>query len=700
MKNKKVFSLDYAGKELSFEVSDLAQQANAAVIGRYGDSAILATVVMGKEDVNLDYFPLRVEYEERFYAIGKILGSRFMRRESRPSEEAVLAGRVVDRVIRPLFDERLRREIQVVITVLSLDEEHDPDFLSLITASLALSISSVPWAGPVAGIKIANGQDQSLVNPNNSQLKEGFRYSTFVAGTKDRINMIELEGIEVQEDEALATFEKAQAEISQLIDFQLKIQKEIGKEKETVALNELSAEQKQFVRTYADGKIEGAVFTQDKAGRETNISALNKGLKEELEKQEVEEDVIKLSISYLDEVINEYIHEQAIKHDRRPDGRAIDAVRPLQSEVGLLKRAHGSALFARGLTQALSVVTIAPPGSEQLVETIEFSGKKRFLLHYNFPPYSVGEVGFFRGPGRREIGHGALAQKAIVHMLPDVTEFPYTLRAVTEILSSNGSSSMATVCATTLSLMDAGVPIKKPVAGIAMGLMSNKEGEYKVLTDLQGTEDHFGDTDLKVAGTKDGITAMQMDVKIEGLTIPMLKDGLDQAKKARLEILDHIATTLAAPRPELSPLAPLVLIIKIDPSQIGEVIGPGGKVINGIIEKTGAESIDIEEDGTVFVAGKNKEIAEAALAEVKSITKGYAVGEIVEGPIVRILEFGAIVDLGGGKDGMIHVSELKDGFVKKVEDVVKMGDVVKAKVVKVDNGKIGLSLKAMAKEGS
>ncbi|MDP2629471.1 MAG: polyribonucleotide nucleotidyltransferase [Candidatus Harrisonbacteria bacterium] len=700
MKNSKKFELNYAGKDLVFEVSDLASQANGAVLGRYGQSAVLATVVMSETDSDLPYFPLRVDYEERFYAIGKILGSRFMRREGRPSDEGILAGRIIDRVIRPLFDHRIRRDIQVVITILSLEEEFDPDFLSLMTASLALSISDVPWRGPAAGIKIAQKNGDALLNPNNSDLIEGAVFSAFISGTKDKINMIELEGLEAQEENVLQAFEKAQSEIQKLIAFQEKIVSEIGKKKQEVALAWPTEETMKLIEDFASPKLDEAVYVQDKAQQARNIRALEGGLRELLSEKGLSEKEQKHALLALDKIIDTHIHQGVLEQNKRPDGRALDEIRPLFSSVGLLGRTHGSALFARGATQALSVATIAPPGSEQLVETIEFSGKKRFLLHYNFPPYSVGEVGMFRGPGRREIGHGALARKALVHMIPEAVEFPYTVRAVTEILSSNGSSSMATVCATTLALMDAGVPMKKPVAGIAMGMMSDEKDNYKILTDIQGPEDHYGDADFKVAGTKEGITAIQMDVKIDGMNVQMLSEGLAQAKKARLEILEHMSSTLAAPRPELSPLAPLVLTLKIDPSQIGEVIGPGGKVINGIIDETGAVSIDIEDDGTVFVAGNDRKTAEAALAQVKQIVKGYEIGELVEGPVVRVLEFGAIVDLGGGKDGMIHVSELKEGFVKNVEDVVKVGDIVKAKVIKLEKGKIGLSMKALAKKES
>lgn len=696
---KKQFSIEYAGRPLTLEVSKVAEQANAAVIGRYGDSAVLVTTVMSEGDKGVNYFPLIVDYEERFYAVGKILGSRFVRREGKASEEAVLSGRIIDRTIRPLFDHRMRREVQVVITILSLDEEEDLDFLALVTASTALSISNIPWAGPVGGIKIVKKDGQLLLNPKNSALGDNFEFQMFASGPKDRINMIEVEGLEAKEDSVVEGFELAQKEINKLIEFQNKIVSQIGKTKETVKLSELDKAVKEKIIDFLSGKLESAVYAGSKAEHEAGLKKLSEDLEAYLTSEGVDEKNIALAEHVLEELITEVVHKNALASGKRPDGRKIDEVRELHSEVSLLKKAHGSALFIRGTTQSLAVATVAPPGTEQLIETMSFSGKKRFLLHYNFPPYSVGEVGPFRGPGRREIGHGALAEKALRNQIPAKEQFPYTVRVVSEILSSNGSSSMATVCASTLALMDAGVPIKKPVAGIAMGLMSDAQQEnFKVLTDLAGAEDHYGDMDFKVAGTADGITAIQLDVKIKGLTMTMIKDTLTAAKKARLHILSSMLSVLPKPRPELSPLAPLIMSLQIHPSQIGSVIGSGGKTINGIIEKTGAISIDIDDNGLVFIAGKDKATTEAAFKEVQAIVKEYQVGEVVEGPIVKILEFGAILQIDSGHDGMIHISELKDGFVKKVEDVIKLGDTVKAKIIKVEpNGKIGLSVKSLNK---
>ncbi len=697
---RKQFKTEFQGRPVTLEVSELAGQANAAVIGRYGDTAVLVTVVMGNEDKDIDYFPLVVDYEERFYAAGKILGSRFVRREGRPSDNAVLSGRVIDRTIRPLFDHRLRRDVQLVVTVLQLDEESDLDFITLLTASAALAISDIPWNGPVAGVQLFhNGKELSL-NPPKSEIAKNWPaengFLSFVAGTKERINMIELEGIDADEKEVASAYAQAQKDISKLVEWQEGMAKEIGKPKAAVHLAEPDSSLVKLVKEFLAGKLEAAMFAKKKEEREAKMSELRNQMRGYLAEQKLDEGALSVAEHLFDSETDELVHRKLLEENQRPDGRKPDELRDLYAEVGVFNRAHGSAIFMRGTTQALAMTTIAPPGSEQLVESMDFSGKKRFLLHYNFPPYSTGEVGRMGNPGRRSIGHGALAEKAVKNLIPPQDQFPYVIRVVSEILSSNGSSSMATVCGTSLSLMDAGVPIKKAVAGIAMGLMTGKNGEYKVLTDIQGPEDHHGDMDFKVAGTADGVRAIQMDVKIDGLTNQMLVDALAQAKKARLEILKVMHKAIAEPRKELSPYAPRVLVLDINPEKIGEVIGPGGKVINGIIERTGALTIDIEQTGKVFIAGATKEKAEAAYKEVESIVKEYRIGDIVEGPVVKILEFGAIVQFAPSRDGMIHVSELKQGYVKKVEDVLKLGDFVRAKVVKADpDGRIGLSLKAL-----
>jgi len=691
---RKSFETEVGGKILKLEVSKIAEQAASAVIGKYGDTTVLATVVVGGEDRDIDYMPLSVNYEERFYAVGKILGSRFLRREGKPSDEAILSGRLVDRAIRPLFDNRTRRDIQVIVTILSFDEEHDPDLLALNAASAAIFSSNIPWKGPVGGVKVAKIDGQLVINPKLSELAKGkVEFETFVAGSRGKINMIELSGDDAKESEIMEAFKLASKEIDKILDFQEKLQKEVGSKKIDINLKEPPADLKKAVGDFLSGKLEKAIYVKGKTEREANLTEVKEALKTYLKESGVIE-ADQATVSYLFEgAVDIMVHEKILKEDLRPDSRKLDEVRELYGETNLLPRTHGSALFVRGNTQALGVVTLAAPGSEQLIETMEQSGNKRFMLHYNFPPYSVGETGRVGTPDRREIGHGALAEKAVSPLIPNKENFPYTIRVVSEVLSSNGSSSMATVCASVMALMDAGVPIKKPAAGIAMGLMIGEEG-YKVLTDIQGPEDHYGDMDLKIAGTREGVNAIQMDVKIDGVSFEILEKSFEQARQARLHILDFIDSVIKSPKAELSEYAPRVLTLNIDPEKIGEVIGPGGKIINNIVARTGAISINIEQTGLVYIAG-SKESAAAALAEVKNIVKKFEIGEIIEGPIIKILDFGAIVDLGGGRDGMIHVSELRNGFVEKVTDIVKLGEVVKAKVIKTDNGKIGLSIKQL-----
>jgi polyribonucleotide nucleotidyltransferase len=704
MISRKQFSTDVAGRTLTLEISPLAEQTNAAVVGHYGETSVLATVVMGEKDTDLDYLPLKVDYEEKFYAAGKIIGSRFIRREGRPSEEAILTGRLVDRTIRPLFDQRLRREIQAVVTVLAYDEENDPDFVGLLAVSTALGISDVPWGGPVAGMRLAKIGNRLVVNPTNTALQDpALSYETFVSGPEGSINMIELSGREAREEEILDGFAAAQSEISKLVSFQAGIIKEIGRPKAKVFLREPDPALREAVAAFLTASRLGeAVYQKDKKEYVAKMRALREELREHAG-ETFGEASLKDAEHLFDEGIDALVHKRILEKEERPDGRRVNEVRALDAEVGLFGRTHGSAVFTRGNTQALAVTTLASPGQAQLIETMETTGKRRFLLHYNFPPYSVHEIGSFRGPGRREIGHGALAEKALRPLIPSKEDFPYTIRVVSEILSSNGSSSMATVCAASLSLMDAGVPIKKPAAGIAMGLMMEGRGpgaegraKYKILTDIQGPEDHHGDMDFKAAGTEDGVTGIQMDVKVEGVTLEMLRATLAQAREARLEILRFMKSVLPAPRPELSPLAPKITTFTIPPEKIGMVIGSGGKTINALIKKYELETIDIEEDGTVYVAGKDMSRVKEVAEEIRELVREFKVGEIVEGPVVKTLDFGAIVDLGGGQDGMIHVSELKNGFVKNVGDVVKVGDVVRAKVIRVDaDGRIGLSLKQL-----
>ncbi len=705
LKNKKEYSLPFFGRDITITVSDLAGQANASVIGQYGDTTVLVTTVMGKEDRAIDFFPLTVDYEERFYAAGKIMGSRFVRREGKPSLEGVLSGRLIDRTIRPLFNERLRRDVQVVVTVLSYDEQNDPDFIALLTASTALSISDIPWAGPVAGVRVAYNGAEIVMNPTLSQTQELLvkkgTGEAFFAGVSDKINMIELEGREIPEAKVQNIFEEAQKQIAQLVAFQQTIVKELGKPKTEVALVQDDVTITTAVRSFTYDKLQTAIYAPDGATRDVQMKELRVGLYEHLAGLGIDDTATAERV--LEQVINEVVHINIIEKEKRPDGRKVDEIRPLYAEVGLLKRLHGSAVFFRGQTQSLAVTTLAAPGAEQIVETIENTSKRRFMLHYNFPPYATGEVGRLGTPGRREMGHGALAEKALRAMIPAKEVFPYTIRVVSEIVSSNGSSSMASVCAATLSLMDAGVPIEKPVAGIALGLATHQgynpastATEFKVFTDLQGFEDYYGDMDLKIAGTRDGLTAIQMDLKIEGITPEIFAEGVRQAHDARMKILDVIQAAIPAPRKELSPFAPVISILQINPDQIGLVIGAGGKMINGIIEQYGLETIDIDDDGSVFVAGPDRAKVDAAVAYIKNLTKEFVVGEVVTGEVIKLLDFGAIVDLGGGKDGMVHISEVKNGFVDKITDVLKLHQTVTAKVVKVEEGKIGLSIKALA----
>ncbi len=725
--SNKTYQIEIGGRDLALEFPGYAEQANSSVLAKYGETIVHVAVVMSKhEKEGLDYFPLTVDYEEKFYAAGKILGSRFVRREGRASDEAILSGRLIDRALRPLFNQKMRRDVQVTTTVLSFDEENDPDEIALIAASAALVQSDIPFNGPVSGLRIAKVGNELVVNPSMSELKKNeHQFEIFTSGTLDRINMIEMEGLDAKEDELVAAFELAQKEINKINEFQNKLREELGKEKLVVYLAETDEVLRAAVKEFLKNKLEAAVYTTEKIDRQSKMNVLKHEMKEFLVTNNYDEKAVNAAEEFFEDEINELIHAKVLIEGKRPDGRATDELRKLDSKVGLFNRTHGSALFTRGNTRSLAITTLGPPSTHKLVETMESTEKKRFMLHYNFPKYSTGETGMSRGPGRREIGHGALAEKAVKRLIPTADIFPYTIRVVSEIMSSNGSSSMATVCGTVLSMMDAGVPIKKPAAGIAMGLMvaapqmdadhtqngaekSQRQSassphnsaplKYKILTDIQGPEDHHGDMDFKVAGTADGVNAIQLDVKIDGLTTSMIKDTLLQAKKARLQILDNMLSVLKEPRKELSKYAPSIITIKIDPEKIGGVIGPGGKMINGIIERTGAMAIDIEEDGTVFITAPNQESGKAALEEVKMIVREFKVGDIVEGKIIKILDFGAIVDLGGGKDGMIHVSELKQGFVKKVEDVVHLGDFVKAKVINAENGKTGLSIKQLGRQ--
>jgi len=699
MSEIKKYSLDLAGETLKIEIGKLAGQANGAVIAQLGDTVVLATAVMSKnQKIGTDFFPLTVDYEEKYYARGKILGSRFMRREGRPSEEAVLNGRLIDRTIRPLFDQRIKNEVQIVTTVLSMDEKNDPDVLAINAASMALMISDIPWNGPLAAVRIGRAGDKWVINPSFSERESGVADLVVSFSSDGKINMIEAGPLaEINENEMVEGIEFARESLNALIKFNKKIADDFKTPKAIVATEntdtELRNEVVKFLNT--DNALEKAVYEKDKTRRENNLGDLKYKLGEHI--AVIDATKIIAAEILLEEATNEMVHKNLLEKERRPDGRKLDELRKLSSEIGVLPRTHGSGLFQRGETQVLSVLTLGSPSDELIIEGMVVSTKKHFMHQYNFPPFSVGEVGRMGGPGRREIGHGALAERALLTVVPKKEEFPYAIRIVSEVLSSNGSSSMGSVCGSTLALMDAGVPISKPVAGIAMGLIINEKGDYKILTDIQGPEDHHGDMDFKVAGTKDGITAMQMDVKINGIDTKILKEVLYQAKKARLEILGNMSKTIDKPRPNLSPLAPRIITIQIPVDKIREVIGPGGKVINEIIATTGT-AIDIEESGLIFITAENEESGLKTREIIEGIIKEYKIGEIITGKVVQILDFGAIVEFGKGKDGMIHISELASYRVNKVTDIVNVGDEVTVKIKRIENGKISLSLKdAMVK---
>ena len=691
---KEKFSHDLAGRQFTIELSDIAEQAHGRVLVRYGDTLVLATVVMNKKPrEGGNYFPLMVDYEEKFYAAGKILGSRFIKRETRPSEEAILVARLIDRSIRPRFDLRIRNDVQVIVTVLSIDEKNDPDVPSLLAASLALSLSPIPWAGPIAGVRVGKIDGKFIINPTFEE-RQASVLDCIVSGTEAKINMVEAGAKEISEEELLEGMKQAHEEIKKIIAFQKSIVEKAGAKKRILSFPETPEALIKNLKKHISQRLGDALYEKDKTARQEKVE----GLKEEWMAFAVEThpDFNKAMLEYLfEEEINEILHKRIIEKGERPDGRKPDELRELYSEVGLLPRTHGSALFVRGQTQALSAATLGAPGDEQIVEGMEVRMKRRFMHHYNFPPYSVGETGFMRGPGRREIGHGALAERSLAPLIPSKEEFPYTIRLVSEILSSNGSSSMASVCGSVLAMMDAGIPIKKPAAGIAMGLMMDAEGKYKVLTDIQGPEDHHGDMDLKAAGTRDGITGIQMDVKIEGVTLEILRDTLAQAKDVRLQILAHMASVLPTHRPELSPLAPRVIVLKINPEKIGALIGPGGKMINELIAKYNVE-IDIEDDGTVFITSEDAESMQKALAEIKQITKEIKPGELLEGRVTRIFGFGAMVEFAPRQDGMVHISELAPWRVERVEDIVNIGDIIPVMVKEIDEqGRVNLSLKSV-----
>jgi len=703
MEHKK-WSLQIGGRILEVETGLLAGQANGAVTVRYGDTVVLAAATMsvGASKVS-GYFPLLVDFEERYYAAGKIKGSRFIKREGRPSDDAILSGRVVDRTIRPLFNSRMRNDVQVVVTVLSYDGENDPDILGIIAASAALSISNIPWSGPVGAVRIGRVSNELILNPVNGETADG-DFDIVLSGTKNKINMIEASAKEVPEAEILEAFKFGHEAVQKIAAFIENIQKEIGKTKVEPALLQGTPEFEAKIKDILlEENLAEALYASDKQTIETKLKDVKEKTADYIkrtfsESSEREKDKYKeIAEQIFEETSDEIVHQNILEKEQRPDGRKLSEIRKIECRVGILPRTHGTGLFTRGETQALTVTTLGSPGDEQIIDTMEVDMKKRYIHHYNFPPFSVGEVRPMRGPGRREVGHGALAEKALAPVLPSKETFPYTILLVSEVLSSNGSSSMASTCGSTLSLMDAGVPIKRPVSGIAMGIIVGQNGKFKVLTDIQGLEDHYGDMDFKAAGTEIGITALQMDVKLDGVTLEMLKAVLEQSRENRLEIMKKITDAIPAPRFEMSQYAPRIVIMKINPEKIRNVIGTGGKVINAIIDETGVQ-IDIEDDGSVFITSPDAVAAKKAQEWIDNLTHEVKAGEIFKAKITRIMNFGAFAEILPGQEGLIHISELADHRVEKVEDIVQIGDIVPVKVREIDSqGRINLSIKAVAK---
>ncbi len=693
---KQVFSTEWGGRPLSVEVGQLAKQANGSALVRYGDTVVLATVTASKAPKDLDFFPLTVNYEEKLYSVGKIPGG-FLRREGRPGENAILTSRLIDRPIRPLFPDGFRHDIQVMIYVMSNDPDCSAEMAGMLGTSIALSISDIPFDGPIAGATVGRVNGEFVVNPTTAQLEQT-DLELQVAGTATAINMVEAGANEVPEDVMLESILFGHEEIKKLVAFQTEIVEAVGKPKFEYTVSKfddaLTAELEA-----ARPEIVAAVQVEEKHARDEAINEVIAKYVAIYEERLVDEPAKLKEVSgILNKFVKDEVRRLITVEKVRPDGRRPEVIRPLASETGLLPRAHGVGLFTRGQTQVMSVATLGVIGDAQIIDGIGLEENKRFMHHYNFPPFSVGEARPVRAPGRREIGHGALGERALLPVIPKEADFPYTIRLVSEVLESNGSSSQASICGSTLALMDAGVPIKAPVAGIAMGLIM--EGEhYTVLTDIQGLEDHLGDMDFKVAGTKDGITALQMDIKIAGITREILEEALEQARSGRLHILNHMLETLDAPRPQLSKYAPKIVTMTINPDKIRDVIGPGGKMINSIIDQTGVK-IDIEQDGTVFIASTDQDGIDMAMALIGDIVREVVVGEEFDATVRRIEKFGAFVELFKGKDALVHVSEFSLDRVANVEDVVKLGDTIKVRVTEIDDkGRVNASHKVLILEG-
>ena len=695
MNEKKVYSFEWAGRPLVIEVGQLAKQANGAALVRYGETAVLATATMSKSPKPLDFFPLTVNYEERLYAAGKIPGG-FIKREGRPSENAVLTSRLIDRPIRPMFPDGFRNEVQVISMVMSSDPDCPSDMAAMIGSSLAISISDIPFDGPIAGVHVGYIDGEFIVNPTVEQSEKSTIHLS-VAGNKDAINMVEAGALEVPEEIMLEAIMFGHEEIKKLIAFQEQIMAEVGKEKLPVELFELDTELMAAIKETCEADMNAAIQTVDKLQREENITAVKTRVIEAYEAEEADEETMKQVKTILDKMVKDEVRRLITEDKIRPDGRKVDEIRPLSSEVGLLPRAHGSGLFTRGQTQALSICTLGALGDVQIIDGLGVEESKRWMHHYNFPQFSVGETGPMRGPGRREIGHGALGERALLAVIPDEEDIPYAIRCVSEVIASNGSTSQASICASTMAMMDAGVPLKAPVAGIAMGLVK-KGDNYTVLTDIQGMEDHLGDMDFKVAGTAKGVTALQMDIKIDGLSRNILEEALTQAKIGRMQILEHMLSTITSPRNHLSTYAPKIVVIKINPDKIRDVIGPGGKQINKIIDETGVK-IDTEQDGTIFISSADEEMISRAKDIIENIVREAKVGEYYMGKVKRIEKFGAFLEIFPGKDGLLHISEIQEERTKAVEDVLKIDDELLVKVIEIDRqGRVNLSRKAVLKE--
>ncbi len=690
------FELDIAGKTLTIETGKLAYLADAAVTVRYGDSVALVTAGAGSPREGIDFLPLTVDYEERHYAAGKIPGS-FFRREGRPSQDAILSDRLTDRTLRPLFPKGFRNEVQIIVTILSADRENPPDLLSIIGASAALSISDIPWSGPVSATRIGYIDGALLVNPTFSQLGESL-LDIVVAGSKDAVVMVEAGAKGVPERVALEAIERAQQVNREVIGLQERMVAELGKPKFSIVVPETPSELEGEVQARLNGRLQAAIYAPEgKPQRQSAMDVLKTELVDTLGERYTKDQVL----GTLDSLEKREVRSRILGEGIRPDGRTLKEIRPISCEVGVLPRAHGTGLFCRGLTQALTIATLGSVREMQKLDTLSPEESKRFMHHYNFPPYSVGEVRRMGGPGRREIGHGALAERALEPVVPSEEDFPYTIRLVSEILSSNGSTSMASVCGSTLALMDAGVPISAPVAGIAMGLITDPDGRFAVLTDIQGLEDHMGDMDFKVAGTAEGITALQMDIKVTGIGYDVMAQALEQAREARMYVLDRLRETISQARPELSPFAPRMYRLSIPVDKIGAVIGPGGKIIRGMIEEYKV-SIDVDDNGTVTIGSNDPEAAQSVVERIQEMTQEVEVGKIYTGRVTRLMGFGAFVEVLPGKEGLVHISQLADYRVANVEDVVQVGDEITVVVSEIDNmGRVNLSRRALLEgEGS